>query len=371
MTRGTASKARADFGDPAFYRLLRESRKEGIPVILADQCYGLLPEMIRVNSQTKIVLETPGDGFSIRAIAGDLRLSQEQAGFLAELSAAPASRRAVIQSPVYPRPILMNIPEIEFPPPLTEEEKQSRRTDTEDLLEGEWIPCSAPPPKPEQKKKPQNQRQPRERTREQENYLNVCACNPWRPVTQHDSEMEIPRSRGSRIRQELKDAGLLGEHDILTGKRGGKSKLAIPTQAGYEYLDRKKISYPPLRGNGSGQHKFWQHKIAEFLRKNGWGAEIEMVLNSGDGKQVDVGAVRTRNFMGEDRQEFVAYEVVWDDDLGKEISILQKDAAEGWNEIYFCVLNDEIRGKLNEKISHVFSDACNARVSFRFLKEFL
>lgn len=337
--------SRSDLGEPFVLQMLRTSRQKGICLILADQTYALFHEVIRSNAQTKVIFETK-DGPSRHEIARDLDLTGEQRSFLNELSWGQENRRVVVQLPDYPRPFLMALSAWEKPAKLT-------FYTPPDFA---WTPL--PEPKPKEQKK----RDPNEVTREMEKYLEICACNQWYTETQHDREMNFPQAKGNRIRQELKDAGLLEEHQVRTGRRGGTIKIAIPSNAGYEYLDRRKIGYTPLRGNGSIQHKFWQHKIAEWLRKKGWRAEIEMNLGN---KQVDVGCVMPGLI-----ERRVAYEVVWDDDLDKEVSNLVKNLEDSWEHVVFCVLDDETSRALVQKLGESVSES-DDRFEVRLLKEFL
>lgn len=165
-------------------------------------------------------------------------------------------------------------------------------------------------------------------------------------------------SKGTRIRKNLLAAGLLEEYEINLYKPGKQIKIALPTKTGYELLDRRTISYKTLPGDGSIPHRFWQHIIAEKLRREGGRTEIEQSLGT---KRVDGGAVKEGLMT-----QRVVYEVVRNGTLQKEISNMEKDLADGWDPIVFCVNYEETR----ERLAALLSES-EDRVEIRLLQEFL
>jgi hypothetical protein len=345
--------ARSDLGEPFVLQMLKGSRKKGIATILADQTYAQFHEVIRSNCQTKIAFETV-DGVSRLEIARDFGLNPEQQLFLREMSFGQENRRVLVQLATFPQPFLMTVPHIEKPAKRTAYTPPDFR----------WTPLPETAPE-EARKRPERD----EITHEMERYLATIACNPFYMLTQYDRMIEDEdkgrkkkrthnKPRGTFLRKRLTDLGLLIKHEIPTGILGGQRKIPLPTQAGYEYLSKRGIGFTIPEGNGSVQHKCWQHWISRKLQKDGWKTEIEMILRS---KQVDVGAVKPGLL-----DERTAFEVVWDDNLDKELSNLEKDLEDGWPHITFCVLDDETRQKLNALLPDGVEN-----VEIKLLKEFL
>jgi len=322
-------------------QMVRESRKKGIAVILADQSYSSFHKVVRTNCQTKIIFETI-DGPSRMEIARDLLLDEDQQQFLGEMSFASApERRIVVQIPTFPKPLLLLVPNIEVPEPAA----------NPTVHEGfDWVPLQEH--EPEQVKKPEESTIPYELLR----YLAVIGGNPLLKETEYDSKIEKNHSRakGTRLRAKLKELGLIEEQEINLYKPGKQIKIVLPTDAGYELLDKHNIQYTTPKGNGGIIHRFWQNFISKKLEKDGWKTRIEQTLKN---KRVDVGAIKGN--------EKVAFEVLMEG-IEKELINLEKDLEDDWDLVVFCVDCEETREKLSGLILDV-----EDRVKIRLLKEFV
>lgn len=82
------------------------------------------------------------------------------------------------------------------------------------------------------------------------------------------------------------------------------------TDEGRVVLDKQDITYTPIPGNGSKEHRWWQYCIWTVERQRGDLGGVEYTFNE---KRVDVAI-----FRGEEK---IVYEVVWSDDLEKEVII--------------------------------------------------
>jgi hypothetical protein len=214
----------------------------------------------------------------------------------------------------------------------------------------DWVPLQKQ--EPEQNKKPEESTIPYELLR----YLAVIGDNPLLKETEYDSRIEKKHSRakGTRLRAKLKEIGLIDEHEINLYKPGKQIKIVLPTDAGYELLDKHNIQYKTPQGNGGILHRFWQNYISKKLEKDGWKTRIEQMLKN---KRVDVGASR-----GNER---VAYEVLMEG-VEKELINLKKDLEDGWGLVVFCVDYEETKVKLSSLIPEL-----EDRVEIRLLKEFV
>ncbi len=129
----------------------------------------------------------------------------------------------------------------------------------------------------------------------------------------------------SKKAKQLKEAGLIQEVPIKRYVQSGVLKILVPTKEGYAYLEKCHFKYPPIKGNGSIKHRYWQYRI---WKKESTKNEIGGIECSIKEKRVDVGIIRP--------YKKFAYEVVVED-LKKEVNNLKKDLAEGWDVVIFCV----------------------------------
>jgi hypothetical protein len=201
------------------------------------------------------------------------RLTPEQEEYLAELGYR--ERRGVLRLPTYPYPFLFKIPDYQ-PPPAPAQEETDRRL-REMLGEWTWTPdteaAAIPKPPPAAGATVFAMESP---SADAYNYLCAVVTDYFVPATVRDRRMHLGGERGNRIREELKERGLAEEREIETGKPGGKVKLVMPTQAGYELLDTRKLKYKKPSGIGSVEHEFWQRTIAGHLKRRGWKANASM-----------------------------------------------------------------------------------------------
>lgn len=354
FTRETLAK-RQDSGESVYIQLLRRDRQCGLGAILADQCYSLLHDVVRENCQTKIILDTRGP--SRRVIAIDMNLNKAKEEFIAALSWNQESPRAVVQFHDYPFPVLVNIPRIEKAPSPSMEDLEARMKLAAESMK--WEPIK-PTALPGAKAVPS----PTVLSKDYEDILAVVSNHPYFSMEEHADAMDMPFATFStRVKELEEDMKLLRKVEIHLGKQGRPIKLLVPTDAGYDHLDARKIKYTRLRGDGSIRHKFWQEKILQHERREGDIARVEF---DEAGKRADVGIIR-----GNER---TAYEVVIEGTLEKEISNLKKDLPH-WDRIVFGVENEEVRDRLSRRIGHflvenLFGEA-SERVEIRLLRDFL
>lgn len=338
-----------DITESFYLELLRTDRKMGIGVILADQTYSMIHEVPRSNCQTKIILDTR-DGLSRREISRDLGLDQEQTEFLAALSYNQEQRRAVVQLHDYPFPILVKIPNYEVPRPLSKEEMEIRLQKTIDSME--WVPIG-------EEKEEEEYKGYKGVEDKHLRVLSVVGCNPMFIQMEFADQMGMPRETFSKYSDYLEEVDLLKKEIVNTYRRGGTVNVLIPTEKGFKFLEESKIKFSSIQGNGSTPHVFWQYRIWRRFKdkKNCYGG-IEYSLN---GKRVDVGICFPNRK--------IAYEVVIED-LKKELKNSQKDLAEGWDVVVFCVGSESVRKKLDDLFFDVMTPDIESRVEIRLLKEF-
>ncbi|MBI4447168.1 MAG: ATP-binding protein [Acidobacteria bacterium] len=345
-TRETLAQ-HTDKSESFYLQLLRNGRKMGLGVTLADQTYSLIHAVARSNCQTKIALDVR-DAPSRREIARDLGLNREQEEFLAALSWKQENRRAVVQLHDYPYAVLVNVPVIEKPRAVSVQELQERMqaaaaTMPVDTREPSSAKQSAPPARLDDK---------------YEQLLGAVCADPLASFQEHATTMKIAKATFSSYADYLKENGFLHEHSVWTGRSGGQEKILLLTDKGKDYLRDKGIKKFPSVGIGSVDHQYWQRKVWRKVRTDGCLGGVEYMFN---GKSTDVGLILPN--------KKVAYEIVWDPNIDKEVSNLQKDLAAGFDEIIFCVRDEVMRQKLEIEFFKTLPD-WKSRASIVLLESF-
>ena len=305
---------RADLGEPIAFQAVRTIRKRGVGLILGDQVPHLLPQVVRANLGTRIILRMV-DGNSVRAIGDSLSLTSEQRSFLLELP----KRRAVVQYSAHERPFLIDLPE-HMVEAISDAELAARSVRPGDIPG--FVPEKTVEATPN---RPRVSKLSDVLSKESIDYLEAISKNQFIPVTKRDSLLKKSGWKGDLLRKDLSEKGFISIVTINTYKRGSNPRLAQITEKGYALLDKLKIDYRRPKGKGGFVHQFWQHTIAEWARREGYTAEIEYFRN---GKSVDVGLQRDGRT--------VACEILISG-TQKEMFNLEKDIVAGWDEVWFCV----------------------------------
>jgi len=343
---------RYDLGEPIAFQAVRTIRKRGVGLIIGDQVPHLLPQAIRANLGTRVILRLV-DGNSLRAIGDSLSLTPEQRGYILELP----KRQAIVQYSGYPKPFLIELPELGLTEPIGERAVEER---------GRQI-SSVPGFRGEEQDEPKDPKAPTGRpsrltepiSLEAIEYLKEISKSVFLPITKRDKALGKSGWKGNALREELTNKGLVRLVKINTHAKGGVITVAEITEKGYELLDRLKVKYEKPRGKGGLEHRFWQAVITDWGRRHGYNAAIEDFRN---GKSVDVGL--------EIDGRSVACEIVITGEQ-KELFNLGKDSMAGWDEIWFCCSDERVAAKIRELILSFTPADKHAEVRFKLLAHFL
>lgn len=333
-----ARTGRADLGEPIAFQAVRMIRKRGIGLIIGDQVPHLLPQVVRANLGTRIILRMV-DGNPVRAVAESLSLSSDQREFLLELP----KRRAVAQFSGSAGPFLIELPEFEMVARSDDEINWSKPDQIPGYVPEEEVVLS-----PRTQAKSSASRG--SLSKEAIDYLEAISNNVFLPVTKRDRELRKSGWKGNALRNELLKDGLISMVDIPTGKRGSKLRLTRISEKGYGLLGDLKVACSRPKGKGSFEHQFWQHTIAEWAKTQGYSAEIECFRK---GKSVDVGL--------ECAGRSVACEILVSG-VQKEMFNLAKDEMAGWDEIWFCVGSPADRSRLGSLFATLPSIPCEFKL---------
>ena len=184
----------------------------------------------------------------------------------------------------------------------------------------------------------------------EEELLRDIVENPFNThLERYNLFSESSPSQGITAKNNLLDAGLIQEYSTVD--ESGERKLLELTTEGKNHLQSQgvEVSY---RGRGGVVHRYWQHRICELFRENGYDAEIE-----GDDADVAVSVDGGR----------IAIEVAMRDRT-RELRHVRDRLDSGFDTVVIACRNPNIRSKLEERISH--ADVPDDRVTFRLFSDF-
>ncbi|MBI2848935.1 MAG: ATP-binding protein [Chloroflexi bacterium] len=343
-------EARADVGEPIVYDLLRSLRKRKGGFIFADQIVSQLPPHVLALCGTRIAL-LQGSGVDIRDLANCMSLDKDQSAYLL----AVPFRRAIIHSPkwIWPSAFLAEIPEVILRQASDEDLEQRMKESLEGL---EWKPLEIV----RERVQPLQSQEPRRMAshpvmpvgKQALDYLCDVAQRPALWASARDASLKISGWMGNRIRKELKDAGLVEELTLRTGKRGGQLLFIEPTRSGWELLKSLGVPITNLRGRGGTAHKLIQHFVAEWYRRQRHGARVTIEEDLG-GHPVDVSVI------GDER---VAVEVIV---TGEDVALEQLHSNLLNYGMVILVFEDiQKMEKIREQVEDAFSEDERSRMGF-------
>jgi hypothetical protein len=274
--------SRYDLGEILLFRLAREMRKCGIGMILADQAPSqLAPQMLAVCN-TRLVSRLL-NGSCMQVIAASMPIGPEERQYL---SMVPM-RRAILQSAQYPRPFVIEVPELRFP---EADATALRRTNEAQLYAMLWKARSrlTGPVKVESIDEPDAPAalSPGEPglSKELLDYLAAIPERPFEPATVRDRRLEIGNWKGNAMRDELAGNGWIVIHRVPTGRKGAYALCEFTPKA-WQLLEELKVNTKPPAGKGGFLHSYYQAQLCRWAHEHGLRAEIE---HGHPGKAVDV-----------------------------------------------------------------------------------
>jgi hypothetical protein len=383
--------ARMDIGEVTLFDAIRSFRKRGLGFILASQSPADFPLAVSANAGTLLAFQAI-DGTSAGILANALGLNQDQRSYLSRLP----PRICVVRTPDNSCPFLMRVHDLNFSRPVTREMVRGRRQSF--LASMKWRPRSSdytdakteatsyPPhgsserPKqgtaylldsPDNYNKGASASKPFENwkdrpkddsdllTEDEHRYLIDIAKTPWEPATERDKRLKLSGYMGDALRAKLKRRGMIEQHKIRTGRRGGQITLLEVTKQGWAYLRRIKSGIEPPRGKGSWDHVYLQHAVKKFLdSKHGCEAVIE---DASSGKAVDI----TAEISGEK----VAVEILVSGMGKEELNILRDIHA--FDRIVVLVQDEGQLSELSKWVETELDEEHKAIVKVSLATEFL
>ncbi|MBI4450278.1 ATP-binding protein [Candidatus Uhrbacteria bacterium] len=343
---------RADIVEPIILDAVRTLAKRRVSLMFVDQVPSELPTQLLANTSFRAVFATI-EGRDLDALQRSLSLTPEQRTFISQLP----QRACIVQyaNPNFPNPFPVLIDDFPLRPDV-EAGIAERRQQT--LAGLSWVPdrrepAAAAPPKTVKATKPLVSKAALD-------YLTEIAKDEFVPASWRDQQLNIAISQGNVLRSELEKAGLIALEKVNTRSRAKSVVNTRITDAGYALLDLLKVPYHRPRGKGGWEHQYHQRSIAKWAARNDY--HRVLVEHSVDGKSVDVA------LEGEKR---IAVEILVNGPR-KEMANL-RDLQAGYDEVWFCVKDQQTAGQIRELIGATFGDEAPtvlARVQFRLLGEF-
>jgi hypothetical protein len=180
-------------------------------------------------------------------------------------------------------------------------------------------------------------------------FLEFIIANPDLPVYRVYKEVGIRAAEVTKIRDSLKQQGLIQDLEVRTGRTtaGRPTKYIIPTFAALELLRRE-----PPTGRGGMIHRAIQHTVAEDALAKGYSAQCENELNNG--AIVDVHL--------EKGQQRIAIEIAVISKPSRELAHIKQCLNAGYDKVVTVFADPRLLEKTNESLTVEFSTEDRAKV---------
>jgi hypothetical protein len=183
--------------------------------------------------------------------------------------------------------------------------------------------------------------------------IMIVATVPFRTVSEY-YQLCLglnPRS-GNEAKNRAVKEGLLIQHNLHTGRRGGNIALLEPTEKAFAML-----KLPPRFGNPGFRHCYLQTKSAEAVVAMGYKAYLEKAVK---GKRIDVVAVLDKKSYAIECAATEKHEVV---NVRKDIF------RAGFNKVVIVAIDRKVATKVNKKIKQAFGSDVLSKVQVCILSE--
>jgi hypothetical protein len=111
---------------------------------------------------------------------------------------------------------------------------------------------------------------------EQRAFLGYIIAHPDTPISAVYKAVEVSVWKGEKLRDALKEQGLLQEVAVSREGAGRPTKFFIPTFQAFALL-----GVEPPTGRGGAVHRYIQHLVAAGARAKGYSIQVEKELGSG------------------------------------------------------------------------------------------
>lgn len=344
-------------GDLTISQLAREAREFKLGIVASCQLPEAICNSIK-NCYTQILMQLT-EGKNLENMAQSLGLTQEQKEVVWQL----LTGQAIVRMARFPSPFAVVFQNYPLNKNVSEEELERHMQNF--IPELRFIPAEITKEAKEESmwweektqtaKKETEVKEEKVISQDEKAFLMDIYLKPFLSITQHYQNLNLSAGKGNSIMKKLIRKQLCSIEEINLGGRGGLTKFLVLTKKGYEAIGMQEKKHA---GKGAGfEHEFWQNKIAEHLKKQGYKAEIEKNLNN---KFIDL-AIETE-------KGIIAIEIAITSEHEKEN--ISKDIEAGCYFVIIACKNDKIKEEV-EKImeQHEYKNKIRVCLASDLLKD--
>jgi len=185
-------------------------------------------------------------------------------------------------------------------------------------------------------------------------FLELIIKEPEKTVSEVYKSLNVSIWKGTKIRDSLKEKGLIEEIETRLGKRGRLAKFFIPSMKAFDLLGER-----APKGRGGSIHRHIQKLIKEEAISKGYKAKCEKELSN-------EGIVDVHIEKGKER---IAIEVSITSTSDREIANISKCLDGGYDRIFCLFLDEKTMERTKGKIGEFFSGDGLSKVSLLPLKK--
>lgn len=244
--------------------IIREIRELGEAIVLVDQHPSLISIPALGNTYTTIAMNLKHKS-DVNAVGAAMLMEEDERDLLGRL---PIGSAVVKLQGRWQEPFIISIPHKQITKGAVDDAFLAQFMAQRDVL-------SHSPGKEENGQ--HNEAGGAALSEREERFLRDVAEHPLFGSVERYRNLCLSRRKGNTIRESCIKKGLVVPVDIPT--RSGKTVLLEITDEGKRALHALGYKVPERFRQGSLEHEYWKHKVAEKLKSDGWTIALEEPVN--------------------------------------------------------------------------------------------
>jgi len=337
-------------------------RDMGIGLIVADQIPSSLSDFIKANVYTQICFNLSFRK-DIQEMAYTLNLNEQQRMCIPSLKQG----QAIAKIADCPFPFIIHVAPPERVPYISDAELESMTKTALEELNAKITPAHKPEKTDSESEAQAIQDEESEETenplKEWERFLHYLKAHPDHNVSHLYKGHGISGRKGTRLKEQLKNSGLIREIRVSTGQRGRSSLRLELTEKGYAYINETQETTQPeeaLEGRGSEEHKRLEKLIREHYESKGKIVIIEGQLKN---KKIDV---LVQDLIS---KKISAVEIQLTEKYAVENAL--KDFQVGCDEVLFICEDEKILEKVKTNVMEKVNKDKHNRIQYYTIDRFI
>lgn len=329
-------------------------RDMGVGLIVADQIPSSLSDFIKANVYAQVCFNLSFRK-DIQEMAYTMNLNEQQRMCIPSLRQG----QAIVKIADWASPFLIQTESPEKVPYISDAQLESMTKAALAELEAKVIPAHKPGKAQTEEVRTVRNESPLE---EWEKFLRYIKDHPGHNVSRVYKSYGISGRKGTRLKEQLKQSGLVKEVKVPASQRGRSSLRLELTERGYEYINETPIKQPQetLEGKGSEEHKRLQKLVQEHFVGQGKIAIVEARLGN---KNIDVLVQDIAS------KKITAVEIQLTEKHTTENAL--KDLEVGCGEVLFLCENESILEKVKAEIINNIDEEKQDRIQFHTIDGFI